>query len=406
MKANETSERYAGKVRECCNYAARSAKTFAEGANNKKRQPCGADEKILATNLKADLSGFCDKVVEETFSADQKAYILSNLLVFVFMLISAAAAICSCLEVFFSYLTIFLIIATVFAVLSILSFFGAFGGTSKNVSGSNIFAARNPSGDITKRFIIEANLDAPFKRKISRKAEKIIKALTFLGVILYLAFDVVSLLITSDVIDFNHDDVFMYIAYPLAIFAFLPLVLSRSVIATASFPGVIDNLIGCYTACGAMRYMSEMDLRLENTDFCVLLDGAKNANHSGAKTYCKNHSAEDNGIETVVICLDSIYNANSITSISGNKKVADIMKNAAENAEVKLQSATPAPIKKNGNAKTFKKFKYNYATLTTLEETVPQFYHSATDTAENINVPAIESAIKTVLEAAYYFDQK
>ena len=84
MKASETSERYEGKLRECCNYAARTAKNFAAGGNNSKRQACGPDEKFLADTLKEDLAVFCDTVTEDKFTADQTAYILSNLLPLVY----------------------------------------------------------------------------------------------------------------------------------------------------------------------------------------------------------------------------------------------------------------------------------------------------------------------------------
>ncbi|MBR5976697.1 MAG: hypothetical protein IK046_02745, partial [Clostridia bacterium] len=113
MKASETSERYEGKLRECCNYAARTAKNFATSGNNSKRQACGPDEKLLADTLKEDLTGFCDTVNEENFSADRAAYILSNLLIFIFMILSAAAAICACM--FPDYSKVLLIVALVLA---------------------------------------------------------------------------------------------------------------------------------------------------------------------------------------------------------------------------------------------------------------------------------------------------
>ena len=42
MKASESSERYVGKVRECCNYAVRSAKNFSGSDANSSRQPGGS----------------------------------------------------------------------------------------------------------------------------------------------------------------------------------------------------------------------------------------------------------------------------------------------------------------------------------------------------------------------------
>lgn len=404
MKAFETSERYAGKVRECCNYAARTAKNFAVGDNNKKRQACGPDEKILASNLKADLSSFADIVEEEEFTANQSAYILSNLLTFIFMLISGAAAICVCF--FAEYAQIILVLAAIFAVLAFLSFLGAFGGTSKNVTGTNIIARRNPSGDLKKRIIIEANLDAPFKRTLKPKTIRIFKFLACLGIILYFVFDIVCILISGGDLEFTLSDKLVYLSFPLILFAFLPLALSRSVNANASFPGVVDNLLGCYTAAGALRYMSEMDLRLESTEICILLTGAKNAGRSGIKNYCKLNIEKDLAIPTTAISLDTIYNPEKITVITSGKSTTDILAEAATNAEVDILSYVPKHIKKNGSMKIFKKNKYSCATITSLEEVCPPFFGTAKDNEENINIKAIESTMKLVLEAAYAVDAK
>ena len=64
MKASETFERYDGKVRECCNYAVRSSKSFMENADTNKRQPGGKAELLLREQLTSDLKEFCDEVDE------------------------------------------------------------------------------------------------------------------------------------------------------------------------------------------------------------------------------------------------------------------------------------------------------------------------------------------------------
>ena len=401
MKASETSERYAGKLRECCNYAARSAKNFAAGENNKSRQACGKDEKVLAETLKKDLSSFCDSVSEDTFSVNQKAYIFSNLLIFIFMLLSAAAAICS-----FFIDDMLLIVATVFSVLSLLAFSGVFGGTSKNVEGINIFAARAPEKDVKHRIILEANLDAPFKRALSPKTSAILKMINFFSIIIYIIFDIVELLITYKKISFGGSDVFVYISFPLAIFAFIPLFIARSVNASASFPGVVDNLVGCYTACGALRYMSEMDLRLKNTELCVLLTGAKNADLKGAKEYCRLHKEADKAVDTVILSIDTVFNAETLAVVSKSGKATDLVAKASENAGVNISSTVPKKIIKTGSGRIFKKNHIPCATLTTLGETVPEYLGTAKDTEENINVKAIEAVMKITLEAAYAKDSE
>lgn len=399
MRASETSERYAGKVRECCNYAARSAKNFIKDEKTYKRQPCGEHEKQLADTLKEDLSAFCDTVSEETFTANQKAYILSNFLVFLFMLLAGAAAI---LSYFINDLIV--IASLVFSVLALLAYFGAFGGTSKTLESKNIFATRNCTGEIKNRIIIEANLDAPFKRKLSRGTEKGLKFFNLILIILDIVFSVLSILIAYGQLSFNGYEYFIYASFAIPVFSIIPIILSRSVIASASTPGVADNLIGCYTACGALRYMSEMDLRLENTELCVLLTGAKSAKFAGAKAYCDTHKDTDAGTDTTVISVNTIYDVATTTILSDNKSAEKLIKDAAEIAEVKLVESNPKYI--NSANKVFKKAGYKFATITSLTDEAPAFYGNTEDTAYNISVPAIEAAIKTILESAYLKDSE
>ncbi|MBR1704385.1 MAG: hypothetical protein IJ720_03360, partial [Clostridia bacterium] len=244
MKANETFERYEGKVRECCNYAVRSSKSFVDNGDPNKRQPGGKGELMLREQLTKDLQGFCDEVDEVNFYAKQKAYITSNLLTFIFM--TAAAA--------FGILAIlinqnFLLAAIISSLLSLLAVFGLFGGTSKSVEDVNVFARRKAKGEATARVIFEANLDAPYKRNISRGTAGLLKFLAILGVLLLLAWDVVELLIGYGTLNFQNQEYIQYIAYPLAIFVIFPLSLSRTVSVSSSFPGVADNLLGAYAAC-------------------------------------------------------------------------------------------------------------------------------------------------------------
>lgn len=405
MKAYETSERYVGKVRECCNYAVRSAKNFVDHGDNGHRQPGGNGAQQLRSVLQSDLTVFCDEVVEEPFSVDQKAYIVSNVITFIFMLISAALGI---LAYYFSQWTGVLIVAAlVFSVLALLGFFGAFGGTSKNMENSNLYAKRHPTGDIKHRVILQANLDAPYKRKINRKTEVLLKGITFFGIVLYIAFDILMLLTRNQILQFSGDQFLMYAAFILVIFIFFPLVLSRTVAIGSSYPGVADNLIGCYTACGAMRYLSEMDLRLEETEVCVLLTESKSNKCKGAKVFTKEFATELQSIDTTVLCLDSIYstdsfNINTSGSALRNRSLNKLIDAAAGSAEVMVTDHMPKYHK--NEAKVFSKARLATATISSLPDNMPAFYRSELDDETNLSVRAVEAAIKTCLEIAYAKD--
>ena len=400
MKASETFERYDGKVRECCNYAVRSSKSFMENADTNKRQADGKAELVLRDQLTKDLKEFCDEVDEVSFYAKQKAYITSNLLTFIFLVATAVFAI------LFSLVNpYFILAALVTALLSLLAALGVFGGTSKSVEDINVFARRKASGEPAARIIFEANLDAPFKRNISRGTAALLKILTLLGVALYIAFCVVMLLVDNGTLNFGFQDELEYLAYGLPIFVIFPLILSRTVSIGSSFPGVADNLLGAYAACGAMRYMSEQDLRLESTELCVLLTSSKEAKNAGAKAFVRDFKADLDALDTTILCFDSIYDPDSLNVVSKGRKVSKLVDEAAANAGVLLTDHNPKYHK--GDLKVYDKAGLAAAQISSLPDEVPPFYRNENDDVDLLNpnaVHAVEGAIKVALEAAYALD--
>lgn len=400
MKASETFERYDGKVRECCNYAVRSSKSFMENADTNKRQADGKAELVLRDQLTKDLKEFCDEVDEVSFYAKQKAYITSNLLTFIFLVATAVFAI------LFSLVNpYFILAALVTALLSLLAALGVFGGTSKSVEDINVFARRKASGEPAARIIFEANLDAPFKRNISRGTAALLKFLTLLGVALYIAFCVVMLLVDNGTLNFGFQDELEYLAYGLPIFVIFPLILSRTVSTGFSFPGVADNLLGAYAACGAMRYMSEQDLRLESTELCVLLTSSKEAKNAGAKAFVRDFKADLDALDTTILCFDSIYDPDSLNVVSKGRKVSKLVDEAAANAGVLLTDHNPKYHK--GDLKVYDKAGLAAAQISSLPDEVPPFYRNENDDVDLLNpnaVHAVEGAIKVALEAAYALD--
>lgn len=400
MKANETFERYDGKVRECCNYAVRSSKSFLENADVNKRQAGGKAELVLREQLTSDLKEFCDEVTEASFYAKQKAYITSNALTFLFMLATAVLAILSTIMDLR-----FILGALVTSLLTLLAALGVFGGTSKSVEDFNVFATRKASGVPAARIIFEANLDAPFKRNISRGTAAFLKILTLLGCALYIVYCVVMLMVDNGALNFGFQDELQYLAYVLPLFVIFPLVLSRTVSIGSSFPGVADNLLGAYAACGAMRYMAEQDLRLESTDLCVLLTSSKDAKNAGAKAFVKDFEKDLAALDTTILCFDSIYDPDSLNVVSKGRKVSKLIDEASANAGVLLTDHNPKYHK--GNLKVYDKAGLSAAQISTLPDTAPAFYRSENDDAELLTpdaVHAVEGAIKVALEAAYALD--
>ena len=399
MKASESSERYVGKVRECCNYAVRSAKNFSGSDANSSRQPGGSGEAALRENLKKDLASFTDEVEEVPVRVRQKAPTAVHRWTLYLMLITAVLAILG------SFLhgaagVILFSSATLFALLTLFASFGIFGKNAGNVSSADLYAVRKPLKATEHRIILQANLDAPFQTKRSTGAIALQKFFAVCGSVLYLVFSVLCMLAAA--ISLALPVWFHFLAFPLLLFLIAPLVLSRSVSTKSSFPGVSDNLSGCYAAAGAARYLSEEGVRLNNTEIDILLTTGKSNQQEGTRTFLKKYESSLKEVDTTVLCLDSLYDLDSLNTTATGRKLNRALAEAVENAGVMLADHTPKYH--TTEADLFRKSGVPAVLLTSLPDEAPEFYRSEEDDTSRLDVRSTEAAIKIALEIAFLKD--
>ncbi|MEG1179015.1 MAG: M28 family peptidase [Oscillospiraceae bacterium] len=400
MKASESNSRYTGKVRECTNYAVRGIKNLYKDPDLKTRQACSQGEEDIQKYFQGELENFSDSVVTETFDADISSSKITNIFVFVFMLLSAATMVAA------NFVSEVLLFASVgFSVLALASFFGLFKKLAKKKQSSNIIATRNALGVATHKVVFCANTDSPFKRGLSPSAEKLVNLIAFVGIIFQLAYDALILCDTYyNLFDNPVASAMPVISYILVVLVPFPLVASFAINTHSGTPGVANNLSGCFACLGAMRYLNEFDLKLDNTDVCVVFTGAKNAGNAGAKAYAKKHAENDKKIETTFICVDTLKGVSSLGVQGGTLKGAKLVRQAAENATIALTDGNSKFLK--GDASIFAKAGITSATLTTLGSSAPDFYYTALDNVDNIDIKSTESAINILLESAYLIDEK
>lgn len=400
MKASESNAHYTGKVRECTNYSVRGIKNLFKNEDLKPRYACSQGEDELQKQLQGELQNFCDTVYSESFSANINSNKVSNIFVFVFMLLSAVAIVGA------NFVSEALLFASVgFSVLAFASFCGLFGNLAKSQKGTNIIATRNALGVATNKVVFCANTDAPFERRFLKGTQNIAHLITIVGIILQLVYD--SFLLGSvyyKLFDLDSIQMMTVISYVLIVFVPFPLICAFAVKTNAGTPSVANNLSGSFACLGAMRYLSEFDLKLNNTDVCIVLTGAKNADLAGAKAYAKVHGADDKKLDTLFVCVDTLKGIDTLSIKGGTIKGKSLVKQAGENANIALPDCSANYLK--GDAVALAKAGINCATITTLSSTTPDFYCTNLDNIDNLDTKSTEAAINILLESAYLIDSE
>lgn len=401
MKASETNARYTGKVRECTNYSVRSIKNIFkdEKEAKKNRQACSHGEKEMQLKLKKDLEEFTDCVEVEEFTAKPDAKKMSYIFGLLFLILSSALIIIS------GFLKVELLYGSAgFSVFALLATFGIFGFFAKQEQSINIVATRKSTEETTKKVVFVANVDAPFKRKFSQGTESFLKTMTVIGALLQIAYSVLIIINKIYKYPVNIKPQYLDIAsYILPVFIIFSLCLIFSIDTKSSTMGIANNLSGSFACCGAMRYLSEFDLKLCNTDVSVVLTGAKNANLAGVKAYIEAHAQDNKNLDAHYICVDTLNGFENFSVKSQSEDGIAFVKKASAQAEVEIKDCTANYIVDNGKA--FATANVPYATLTTLPESKPDFYNSELDTLDCLDVKSTEAVIKILLDSAYVLDE-
>ncbi|MDR0314511.1 MAG: M28 family peptidase [Oscillospiraceae bacterium] len=413
MKASESSSNYIGKVRECTNYAVRNIKNLSKEGYIESRGAGSKAEAGIQKKLQSELESFSDSVKFESFSAKTKTGMITNIFLLSFIVLSSFSLIAS------TFITgAFLLVSIVLSILALISITGVFGGFAKSKQSANIFAKRDSRGVTTRRVIFCANSDAPYRRYFSKRAELILKASCAVGSALQLVYAVYIIFLAYNHFGFGRfmttvneyqdmiglPPIVPILPYILSVFTLFAIALMFVVNYTCTTRGVVDNLVGCYTCTGAMRYLSELDIKLDHTEVCVLITGAKNADLAGATAYVQTNGDESKNLDTLIVCVDNIKDPESIGVLGGTSKGVKDVKSAAGNAGITLRGAKAKYL--SSDVKAFSKAGINSALITTLPDMAPAYFQTTLDNDDLLNPKATEPVINILLESAYLMDSK
>ena len=374
-------------------------------------RPCGSDsEKKAQEQMMKELEPFCDCVTRETFKVNPKA----------FMSFVPHAGACLMGSTAINLASAFGKVSKKAALGSAALMGGALAGIVgefllykkmydplfKEETSGNVIAVRKAKGETKRRIIISGHSDsAPewtYTYKFGSHGVLAVAGYAVAG-LGYTAATTAALLAGKNVKKMA-----------LGQLAFLPAYagLFKFVDHNNYVDGANDDLTGCYVSSAVMKYLSDNDIRFENTEVVAILTGGEECGLRGAKAYFEAHpELKNDGVETVFIGLDNIrdgdfmmiYEKDMTGMVKNDKQVCALLKNAG------LKQGEDIPVGAiplgSTDAAAASQAGIKAASLVAMDPAPAQYYHTRLDTAEILIPEVIDKVLNIVLQAVCDFDE-
>ncbi len=417
MKSNESIQNFDIKVREYTNYSIKSIKNVCK---NFGPRPVGSEaEKNAQEYMQKDLEKWCDSVKREEFKCSDKAF-MSWVMIGAVLLIVGYVFFTLGLPVIglvLSALTLFLVLAEFIFYKPVLDVF-----FPKKTSG-NVYGVRKASRETKKRIILSGHTDSAFEWTYTYKGGRPVVAgiivTAVISILLGLAGNIYGMIhfggAFGSVIWGEEGNValriiaiVMYITVPVLIAALKFCDYKRPVV------GANDDLTGCFISCAVAKFLSDNDIRFENTDVAVLCAGGEEAGLRGAKAFAKNNQdiLFEDGVETIFVGLDTIreqeffdiYEKDMTGMVKNDRRVAELLQTAAKNVGIDVPIGTIALG--STDAAAMSQAGIPASSIVAMDPTPARYYHTRLDDADNLSAQAIDLGVKIALETVFLYDEK
>jgi hypothetical protein len=393
---------------ECTEFA---VKGITNICNSFGPRPCGSDsEKYAQEQMMKDVEPFCDSVARETFKVNPKA----------FMSFVPHAGACLMGATAINLATAFGKGSKLKALGSAALMGGALSGIVgefllykkmfdplfKEETSGNVIAVRKAKGETKRRIIISGHSDSAPEWTYTYK-------LGSHGVLAVAGYAVAGL-------GFTAATTAALLAgkkakkMALGQLAFLPAYagLFKFVDHNNYVDGANDDLTGCYVSAAVMKYLSDNDIRFENTEVVSIMTGGEECGLRGAKAYFEAHpELKNDGVETIFIGLDNIrdgdfmmiYEKDMTGMVKNDKDVCNLLKNAG------LKQGEDIPVGAiplgSTDAAAASQAGIKAASLVAMDPAPARYYHTRLDTADILIPEVMDKVLNIVLQAVYDFDE-
>lgn len=390
MKASESNAHYASKVRESSNFAAREIKRVCKDIGA--RPSASENEAKALAYVENSAERFCDSVKRTEFKASPKAHLYRFAVCGSMMIVSAVLMALALFNAVPAASLAFKIAASVLIALSFVLFWfkNALSAVFPKVNSGNVICTRKASGELKRRIVICGNIDSPYEERINMNFVNALFALELCAAAVINAASYAGLGKIVNIV--------LGVLVCISVAGYIMALLAVN--TKVCVQGANSNLSGVFTSMAALQYLSDNGISFENTEVAAAATGCGEAGNIGARALAA--SLKD-GVETVVVSVNTVEDFERLAAVSKYSSSAwQLIKDAAERAEFTLSDAAPvlgaesAAMGRNG---------VKAATLTAADASSNDF-RTDSDTADKINMKALEAGVKVVLESIFLFDEQ
>ena len=412
MKASECLPNYESKLRESTNFVIKNVKTVCKEIGP--RESAEKNELKAQEYVAENMKKFADDVKIEGFSVHPKAFMGWAATDGILMMISVALM---CLSVFLdgaqSALRIISVVlgaaAIIFCVFEFLFYKEFLDPLFPKKQSCNVVCRRSPSGELKRRIIFAGHIDSAYEWTYTHLGGSAL--LKFMigyglgGMVGCFVLDIIALCLGN--------------TKAAEILSFLGLVFFPAFIMVLFFvnwkqvvTGANDNLTGAFGSMAVMQFMSDNNIRLENTELVCVTTGCEEAGLRGAKAFANQHAEEFKDVDTLFVAVDTlrdfdylgVYRRDMTSIVKLDEQGSALCKKACENAGFDIPYAT-VPFGAS-DAAAAQRGGLRSTCIAAMDPTPPRYYHTRDDLPTILVPKTIEAGLNIALESAFLFDEQ
>lgn len=412
MKLNELDLNPVAKIRESTNFTVREirkvCKTIGPRAAGSESED-KAQEYILENCAK-----FADTAEKETFKLAPRAFMAwpwlgATVEIIAILFFIASAFVSDSLQTVFQGVSLGLTaVILVLIILEFLLYKEVLDPFFKKAQSSNVILTKKPKGEVKRRIIFSGHIDSAYEWRFTHwGGYKLLRAAIYsaLGsLIICLILDILTLAVHFS------DGVMLGFRIAEGV-----CILGLCVGFVFDDPkrvveGANDDLTGVFSSVAVLQFLATNNIEFENTEVLAVSMGSEESGLRGSKAFVKAHKFDD--VETVFVAIDTIrdmefmgvYHKDMTGIVSLDKAAVALMLQAAYDAGLELPKmtvdlgSTDAAAMMQGGVRS--------VAFCAMDHAPARYYHTRTDTADNMDVQTIEKGIEVLIRTALLFDER